>query len=385
LESVRDSLIVVDRWILSRLNSLINSVDESMRTYMLHRAVRAISDFVLEDLSRWYVQLIRPRTWIEADDPDKLAAYRVMYDVLVTLSKILAPFAPYISECMYRNLAAELEGRESVHFCDWVKSDASLIDTGLEAQMNTIREITEAASNARQKSKRKLRWPVRRIVIAPKTDNTIEAVRMLETVLREQTNAKSIVVLGRGEAWDELSIEIIPNFTALGPVFKKDAGKVAAALKELDGKELKRTLAGGSATLATKAGEITITGDMVSFKDSMPKDIAAAEFPDGAVYVDTSVTDDIEAEGYAREVLRRLQEMRKEMDLEVDMEVAAYVLVKDPRVSGLLAGWKEFIGHEARACTLTLDSDIHVEGELVRDWDVEGVEMKMGLKRGTSC
>jgi len=73
------------------------------------------------------------------------------------------------------------------------------------------------------------------------------------------------------------------------------------------------------------------------------------------------------------------------MDLEVDMEVAAYVLVKDPRVSGLLAGWKEFIGHEARACTLTLDSDIHVEGELVRDWDVEGVEMKMGLKRGTSC
>ena len=204
-----------------------------MSEYNLHKATRPISEFILEDLSRWYIQLIRPRTWREANDPDKLAAYYTLYEVLVTLTKVLAPFAPHISEEMYGNLVRNIhpDAPESVHMCDWQAPDEKFIDIELEKRMDIIREIVEASSNARQKLKRKLRWPVKRIVVAPKNEIVNEAVLSLETVLKEQTNAKEIVLLKTGETWDELGVEVLPNHAALGPAFKKDAGKVIAELK----------------------------------------------------------------------------------------------------------------------------------------------------------
>ena len=157
-----------DRWILSRLNSLTEDVTAEMEGYQLHRIVRSISDFILEDLSRWYIQLVRPRTWIEQDDPDKLAAYATIYEVLVRLCRLMAPFTPFIAESIYQNLVIGLaEEKEegvlpSVHMCRWPQADAARIDKRLESGMALVREVSMAASNARQKGGRKLRWPVSR-------------------------------------------------------------------------------------------------------------------------------------------------------------------------------------------------------------------------------
>ncbi|HOV52682.1 MAG TPA: class I tRNA ligase family protein, partial [Methanothrix sp.] len=172
LSKYQSSLRAEDRWILSRVNSLIEEVTRSMEQYQLHRIVRSLSDFILEDLSRWYIQLIRPRTWIEQDDPDKLAAYATIYEVLVTLSKIMAPFTPFLSESIYQNLVRGLDPNapQSVHMCKWPDAKKELIDKRLEASMALVREVSEAASNARQKGARKLRWPVLEIVIAPCKD-----------------------------------------------------------------------------------------------------------------------------------------------------------------------------------------------------------------------
>ena len=155
-----------DRWILSRVNSLIEDVTREMEVYQLHRIVRSISDFILEDLSRWYIQLVRPRTWIEQDDPDKLAAYATIYEVLVKLSRLMAPFTPFISESIYQNLVKGLDesAPQSVHMCQWPKADAARIDKRLEGSMALVREVSMAASNARQKGGRKLRWPVSEII-----------------------------------------------------------------------------------------------------------------------------------------------------------------------------------------------------------------------------
>ncbi|KAB2947825.1 MAG: isoleucyl-tRNA synthetase [Candidatus Methanoperedens nitroreducens] len=373
-------LRVEDKWILSRVQSLIKKVETAMSEYNLHKATRPISEFILEDLSRWYIQLIRPRTWTEANDPDKLAAYYTLYEVLVTLTKVLAPFAPHISEEMYGNLVRNIhpDAPESVHMCDWQGPDEKFIDIELEKRMDIIREIVEASSNARQKLKRKLRWPVKRIVVAPKNEIVNEAVLSLETVLKEQTNAKEIVLLKTGETFDELGVEVLPNHAVLGPAFKKDAGKVIAELKTADGRAIKKSIL-ETGSFELKAG--TITADMVTFKDLIPPAIAAAGFSAGDVYVDTELTREIESEGYSREVIRRIQDMRKELDLAVEEEIRANVEIKDERVAVLVLEMKNFIAGEVRAKSLSIGPEVEVEGELVKDWDVEDVKMRIGIGR----
>ncbi|MDP3106063.1 MAG: class I tRNA ligase family protein, partial [Candidatus Methanoperedens sp.] len=375
-----EALRLEDRWILSRVQSLIKQVDTAMSEYNLHKATRPISEFILEDLSRWYIQLIRPRTWREANDPDKLAVYYALYEVLVTLTKIIAPFAPHISEEMYQNLVRNVdpEAPESVHMCDRAAPKEEFIDTELEKQMNIIREIVEASSNARQKLKRKLRWPVKKIVVAPKNEDVGAAVRKLEDVLKEQTNAKEIVLLAAGESWNELGVEALPVHAALGPAFKKEAGRVLAELKNADAKAIRKAIAeNGSFELK----EWTLTADMVTFRDTIPQAIAQAGFSAGDVYVDTELTREIECEGYAREVIRRLQDMRKELDLLVEEEINAIVEIRDERVLELVSDSKDFISGEVRARSLVLGSGIEVEGSLVKDWDVEDVKMKMAVSR----
>ncbi len=373
-------LRIEDRWILSRMQSLIKSVDVAMSEYNLHKATRPISEFILEDLSRWYIQLIRPRTWREANDPDKLAAYYTLYEVLVTITKLIAPFMPHISEEMYQNLVRNINRNApaSVHLCEWVKPKENFIDADLEKKMGIIREIVEASSNARQKLKRKLRWPVKRIVISPKNEIVNEAVASLESVLKEQTNAKEIVLLKEGETWEELGVEVLPNHAALGPAFKKDAGKVIAELKKADGRKIKKAIL-ETGQYELKAG--IITQDMVSFKDLIPAAIAGAGFSQGEVFVDTELTREIESEGYAREVIRRIQDMRKELDLAVEEEINAIVEIKDERVAALILDLKDFISGEVRAGSLSIGPEIEAAGELVKDWDVEDVKMRMGIGR----
>jgi isoleucyl-tRNA synthetase len=385
LESVKDALREEDKWILSRVQSVVKTVDEAMKGYFLHKAVREILEFTLEDLSRWYIQLIRPRTWTEADDPDKLAAYCVLYEVYVTLTKLISPFMPYLAEEMYQNLIRNVDpnAKESVHMCDWPKVNEAYLDPELEAAMNTARSIVEAASNARQKAGRKLRWPVSRIIVSPESEDASKAVERLRSVLMDQTNSKAIVLTRVSESWDELGLEAIPDPGKIGPVFKKDAGKVISALKNVDGFVLKKAFSeAGEFEISLADGtKVTVTSGMANFKETLPEGTASAESEAGLVYVDANLTPELEAEGYAREVIRRLQDMRKELDLIVDENICASVQIKDERILKLVETLKDLIADEVRADVFDLGSDIDVSGSLVKDWDVEGIAMKMGIAK----
>jgi len=385
LDSVKDALREEDRWILSRVQSVIKTVDEAMSGYQLHKAVREIMEFNLEDLSRWYIQLIRPRTWTEAEDPDKLAAYCVLYEVYVTLTKLISPFMPYLAEEMYQNLIrnADPNALESVHMCDWPTVNEAYLDPELESAMDTVRSIVEAASNARQKAGRKLRWPVSRIIVSPKNEDVAKAVENLRSVLMDQTNSKSIVLTPVGKSWDELGLEVIPDPGKIGPVFKKDAGKVISVLQKVDGFALKKAFSeAGEFELSLADGtRVTVTSNMANFKETLPEGTASAESDAGIVYVDANLNPELEAEGYAREVIRRLQDMRKELDLVVDENIRALVRIEDERVLKLVETLKDLIAEEVRADIFELGSDINVTGALVKDWDVEGIAMKMGIAK----
>jgi len=382
LESVREHMRKEDRWILSRAQTLINDVNKAMDQYTLHRALRSINEFVLEDLSRWYVQLIRPRTWVEADDPDKLAVYRVLYEVFVIMTRVIAPFMPHLAEEMYQNLVRNVnpDAPESVHMNDWPVADESLIDKELETHMDMIRSMVEASSNARQKAGRKLRWPVSRIVVSPSSEQVAEAVASLKSVLMDQTNAKDIVLTGVGEPWDELGYEAIPNPSTIGPVYKGDAGKVLAAIKKADVMSLRRSLASsGQAEVDIPGGKATVTPEMVKFEERMPEAVASAEFNAGSVYVDAKLTRELESEGFAREVIRRVQDMRKELDLAVDEGIRAHIRITDQRVLDLVLDLEQHIAKEIRAEVQVIGLDVDANGTLSKDWDVEGVSMSIGI------
>ena len=385
IDSIKYALREEDRWILSRVQSVIKAVDEAMKGYLLHKAVREILEFTMEDLSRWYIQLIRPRTWIEADDPDKLAAYCVLYEVYITLTKLISPFMPYLAEEMYQNLILNVDPNalESVHMCDWPKVNEAYLDSGLEAAMDTARSIVEAASNARQKKGRKLRWPISRIIVSPCSEDSAKAVKSLSSVLMDQTNSKAIVLMSVGEWWDELGLEVIPDPGKIGPAFKKDAGKVIFALQKIDGFALKKAFSEiGEFELTLEDGSTAIvTSGMANFKESLPIGIASAESNAGFVYVDANLTPELEAEGYAREVIRRLQEMRKELDLVIDESICASVRIEDKRVLNLIETMENLIAEEVRVDVLDLGSDIDISGALVKNWDVEGIAMKMGIAK----
>jgi isoleucyl-tRNA synthetase len=381
-ESVRPYLRNEDRWILSRMQSLIADVDVAMGQYQLHRAIRVINDFVLEDLSRWYIQLIRPRTWNEADDPDKLAVYRVLYDVFCILSRVIAPFLPHLSEEMYRNVVGNVDSSApvTVHMQDWPVPDENLRDAGLEAAMKTARAIVEAVSNARQKAGRKLRWPVSRIVLESETAEILGAAERLQSVIMDQTNTKAVFFVNPGESWDELGVEASPNPGKIGPVFKGDAGKVVRAVEALTGAELKAGLASGTMDIGLEDGStVSITPEMVNFEDSLPEMVAAADFPGGRVYVDAALSRGIEAEGFAREVIRRIQDMRKELDLEVDEHIISHIRIDDERVVDLVLDMEAFIAKEVRAKVQVIGYDTDATGTLSRDWKVEGISMHIGI------
>jgi isoleucyl-tRNA synthetase len=212
--------------------------------------------------------------------------------------------------------------------------------------MAEIRKVVEAVANARQAGKRKLRWPISRAVIAPASEEVVHAVGSLEGVLSEQANAKEIVLLGVGEEWAELGVEAIPDMAKLGPAFKKDSGIVAAAISGADASAMKGAI---EETGSYDLDGVAITGEM-----------------------------EIEAEGYAAEVIRRIQDMRKELDLEVNDWIRVAVELSDERIAGFLQGMESFVAEEVRAKELSIGG-VQATGDLVKDWTVESVEMRIGV------
>lgn len=367
-----------DRWILSRVNSLVGDVTAEMEGYQLHRIVRSISDFILEDLSRWYIQLVRPRTWIEQDDPDKLAAYATIYEVMVKLCKLMAPFTPFLSEAIYQNLVKGLDAAAlpSVHMCEWPRADEARIDKRLEASMALVREVSMAASNARQKGGRKLRWPVSEIVIAPAKD-TVD-LDNLDSVLRGQTNAKKITILSPGEK-PRMDLELSPVHKMIGPVYKGEARAVVQAIAAADAFEVKKQLDGGEATVTHAGKDYKITAEMVQIKELPPENLPAAEFSRGYVYVDITLNPELESEGYAREIIRRIQDMRKELDLRVEDQIRAMVDIESKPILDLAILKKEHIAGEVRAKDFQLGLGLKLTGRLVKDWDIEGICVRIGI------
>lgn len=376
----RDDLIFreEDLWIESRINSLIKSVGEDIESLVFNRATEKITDFILEDLSRWYVRLIRGRTWVESDDPDKLGAYYTLYYTLKNLIMVLAPISPHVTEEIYQNLVrgVEEDAPESVHMLDWTYSSEK-IDTKLEENMKYIRDILEASAHARDVARFKLRWPVQNITVVTEDDGVKEAISSLKSVLLEQANTKDIII----ESQLENAIIIAkPNMSILGPKLRGDLGRVKKYFEsdDVDGAKVQQQLQENGEYVVTLGDkDITLVEEEILFEKEVPENLVSCDFENGSVYVNTELTPEIYSEAMARELIRRIQDMRKDLDLNVEANIHVTVECSNDFKDAVIAH-QEYISNEVR--TDKLEFETIVDDGYVKEWKIEEEQLKILIK-----
>ncbi|WP_135821875.1 isoleucine--tRNA ligase [Halostella litorea] len=370
-------LELADEWVLSRLQTVEAEATEAMEAYRQDEAVDAVLEFVVEDVSRYYVQQVRERMWEEADSASKTAAYATLYRVLREVVALLAPFTPFITEEIYGALTGDAE-HDTVHMCDWPTPDEAWRDERLETDVAFLRAVEEAGSNARQQAERKLRWPVQRVVVAADDERLVDAVARHRDLLGDRLNARAVELVGADEQWGELQYSARADMSELGPAFGDRAGEVMNALN--DARVDEQSLDALEAAVADALDGESLTDGMVEFVTETPEGVTGTAVERGGeergvVYVDTTLTEDIESEGYAREVIRRVQEMRKDLDLDIEERIRLELTVADDRVADLVDRHRDLIREEVRA-----DEFAAVEDGHRKEWDVEGVKMEIAIE-----
>ncbi|MDQ1279807.1 MAG: isoleucyl-tRNA synthetase [Thermoproteota archaeon] len=387
IEKIKEHLRPEDRWLLSRTQSLVKNVTANLDALYLNQAIRDILTFITEDLSRFYIRLIRRRTWVEKKDPDKQAVYATLYESLSTILRILAPFAPYVSEELYQALVRSNDSNapESVHMAVWPRAKDEWIDDELEANMALINDMLEKVYTSRQRAKLKLRWPVQTLYVSPLEEKVKRAVEALKEIFLDQANAKTLEILEAGEIPTSVNVRVDLNFQEAGPQFKEKIPEISSLIRKVDGRVVKQEVfKNGKYFLTLRNKEIVeLSPNLLVFKEELPENLTASESSYSKIYLDITRTPELLAESLAKEVLRRAQIMRKEMNLKVDEYVDVAIKVLEDETLGTLQTVKNFLATEIRAQKLSiLQKDLELSGEAyVKEWEIDGETITICITR----
>ncbi len=387
IEEMFEYMRIEDRWLLSRTEKLKARVTKAMDSFEIHEAARQVRNFIVEDLSHWYIRLVRRRFWLEKESPDKLAAYTVLSHALKAWIHIATPFIPFLTEAAYKSVVAPTsEGSpESVHMLKWPEAHLEWVDDRSEEHMEIAKKVVAAAISARQTLKLKLRQPVNELKVFTDDMKIRRAVHKLRGIILEAANTKSLKC---SDVRDETKIEklvAVPNFQAIGPKFRDKATRIAEMVKRLDGVEVLNWMREkGFYELKLKSEKLRLTPDMVRFREEIPEGFAKGEFDGGRVYVDSRLTEELRREGLARDVIRRVQEMRRLMDLPVEAFIDLRIVADIEGDEERLKDYEGYIREEVRAYNLTLDhlpSTILEGASFQKTWMIEGRLFQIGISK----
>lgn len=338
----------IDRWILSKYNSLIKQVREDMDKFELTRVVRAIQEFVIEDLSNWYIRRSRRRFWSTELDKDKKAVYNTTYEILVGISKMIAPFVPFIAEELYRNLT----DNESVHLDYYPDYDEKLIDLELEEKMDLVRDLVRLGRASREAVRIKVRQPIKEILIDGKYEEKIED---LVPLIKEELNVKEVVF--EKDLSQFMNYSLRPNFKVVGPILGSKVKAFGKALNELDPHEaVARLEAGGKLVLNLDGEDVEIAKDYVMVTITAKEGFDVAMENNLFVILDTTLTKDLINEGYAREFISKVQQMRKNNGYEVLDKINIYYDGND-EIAEAVKLYEDYIKEETLAISINRVSD----------------------------
>jgi isoleucyl-tRNA synthetase len=377
-----DVLRPEDMWILTRTNRVVQEVAQHLEEMEINNACRKILSFIVEDLSRTYVRAIRRRAWSEILSREKLAAYSCLHYALKKSLHLLAPFAPYISDALYDRVRQPGDP-ESIHLADWPIVDNELIWDKVESYMEVVKDVLTAILAARQRGGRKLRTPVSRIIISPRTSEARDALLFFSSYLTSSSNCRSLEILDVGATPRELVRELDLNLRSLGP---RLGGRLQMLMDMLGekGKDeiLGRIYDAGKAEIALADGSrINLTREDIVVRTRMPDRFSMSESRYGIVYVDTTLAEDLEAVAAANEVIRRVQLMRKEADLNI-LDRIECILVSDPAFTQKLLQQIDYIEEETRArLEIASRPPANGEGYLWREWRINDVSILIGIRR----
>lgn len=362
----------IDRWILSELNTLIKDVDAFYADYEPTRATRAISDFVQENLSNWYVRLCRRRFWKGDYAQDKIAAYQTLYTCLLTVAKLSAPVAPFFMDKLYRDLtqATHTETFDSVHLADFPVYAHNFVDKSLESRMEKAQTISSLVLSLRKKEMIKVRQPLQKVMIPVLDDKQKAEIEAVSDLIKAEVNVKEIQLLD--DASGVLVKQIKPNFKALGPRFGKDMGLISKEIQNFSQEQINELDKNGSLDIAISGKSINLTSEDVEISSQDIEGWLVANANGITVALDITISDELKKEGIARELVNRIQNIRKDSGFEVTDKIKVQVQ-KDGILEEALQANSEYIKAE------TLTEELIIEDKVENGIEIEFDEIKTSI------
>ena len=365
-------LTVMDKWLLSRLNTTVKAVDDNLSAYKVPEAARALQDFV-DEMSNWYVRRSRPRFWAQAESDDRTAAFMTLYTALVSTAKVAAPMAPFMSEEIYRNLVCSVDksAPESVHLCLYPAYEESRVDKQLEAEMDEVLQVVTLGRAARNLSNLKNRQPLQALY----TDANSGLGQLYTDIIKQELNVKDVQFLTDMSQFTAYTFK--PQLKLLGKKLGKRLNDARQALQELDGSAAKKELdATGVLKLSLPDGDIELTAEELLIETAQKEGYTSVSDRGVTVVLDTALTEELIREGFVREIISKLQTMRKEAGFNVTDHIQVYCQGSE-KVQQVLEENQEAILHDVLGDACHFDA---LEGYTAQQ-DVNGETVTFGVKR----
>ena len=367
-----DKLAVMDKWLLSRLNTVVKAVDDNLAAYRIPESARALQDFV-DEMSNWYVRRSRERFWAKGMEQDKINAYMTLYTALVTISKAAAPMIPFMTEDIYQNLvrSVDKEAPESIHLCDFPAVEETMIDRKLEEDMEDLLEVVVMGRACRNASNIKNRQPIGQMYIKADFDLSDFYV----DIIADELNVKKVTFTD--DVRDFSSYSFKPQLKTVGPKFGKQLGEIRAALSDVDGNaamdEVNET---GALKLVLPSGEVVLEKDDLLIDIAQKEGYVSESDNKITVVLDTNLTPELLEEGFVKEIISKVQTMRKEAGFEVMDKITLYA--KDnTKIIEIL----DKNGAEIKSAVLATEIVTGITEGYEKSWNVNGEEVVMGVKK----
>ena len=367
-----DKLAVMDKWLLSKLNSVVKAVDENLGNYRIPEAARALQDFV-DEMSNWYVRRSRERFWAKGMEQDKINAYMTLYTALVTICKAAAPMIPFMTEDIYQNLVRSIDkdAPESIHLCDFPEVDEKLVNKKLEDDMEDLLEVVVMGRACRNASNIKNRQPIGNMYI--KAD--FELSQFYVDIIADELNVKNVTFTD--DVRDFSSYSFKPQLKTVGPKFGKQLGEIRNALSSLDGNAaMDEVNATGALKLTLPSGEVVLEKDDLLIDIAQTEGYVSESDNKITVVLDTKLTPELLEEGFVREIISKVQTMRKEAGFEVMDKITVFAKDNDKVINILNANADE-IKSEVLATDIVTGSTDGYE----KSWNINGEEVVMAVKK----
>ena len=367
-----DKLSVMDKWLLSRLNSCVKTVDDCLANYKIPETTKALQAFV-DDMSNWYVRRSRQRFWAKGMEQDKINAYMTLYTALVTFIKASAPMIPFMTEDIYQNLVKSVntDAPESIHLCDFPAVDEAMIDEKLEQDMGEVLDIVVLGRAARNASGIKNRQPIGQMFV----NGEAALTDYYKQIIEGELNVKDVIF--KDDVSDLTDYTFKPQMRILGPKYGKDLGKIRNILANLNGSAAKKELdANGFLTIELNDGKINLLLEELLIDMSQKEGYVSQADHGVTVVLDTNLTPALLEEGFVREIISKVQTMRKEAGFEVTDHITVYEEGND-KIKEVMTKYTDEIKNDVLADDMCLDA----EGGYSKEWDINGEKVRLGVEK----